>query len=159
MMKKFMKKLWDKRDSKKGFTLVELIVVLVILAILAAIMVPALLGWIDKAKEKQAVLEARNVYMAAQTEASAAYASKTTLDGSTYFMTDKVLADIKLMADNDDITSIIAVMEDTSKDTSKHDCYKIKSLTVEFIPSGEADTVVAKLNDAGSGTWVIEPKA
>ena len=38
------------RKDNKGFTLVELIVVLVILAILAAILVPALLGYIDKAK-------------------------------------------------------------------------------------------------------------
>ena len=34
---------------KKGFTLVEVIVVLVILAILAAILVPSMVGWIDKA--------------------------------------------------------------------------------------------------------------
>ena len=39
-----------KERNNKGFTLVELIVVLVILAILAAILVPALLGYIDKAR-------------------------------------------------------------------------------------------------------------
>lgn len=33
--------------KKRGFTLVELIVVLVILAILAALLVPALTGYID----------------------------------------------------------------------------------------------------------------
>lgn len=38
--------------GRKGFTLVEVIVVLVILAILAAIVVPAMTGWIDNAKEK-----------------------------------------------------------------------------------------------------------
>ena len=37
-----------KEMNNKGFTLVELIVVLVILAILAAILVPALLGYIDR---------------------------------------------------------------------------------------------------------------
>lgn len=61
-----MKKLWEKKDSKKGFTLVELIVVLVILAILAAIMVPSLMGWIDKAREKEVILTARNAELAAQ---------------------------------------------------------------------------------------------
>ncbi|RZT02295.1 type II secretion system protein [Cuneatibacter caecimuris] len=69
------------RKDKKGFTLVELIVVLVILAILAAILVPALLGWIDKAKEKQVVINGRTVYMAAQTIASEKYASTAIADG------------------------------------------------------------------------------
>ncbi|MBQ1326631.1 MAG: type II secretion system protein, partial [Eubacterium sp.] len=41
------------KKNNKGFTLVELIVVLVILAILAAVLVPALLGYIDKAKKKK----------------------------------------------------------------------------------------------------------
>lgn len=41
-----------KENNKKGFTLVELIVVLVILAILAALLIPALTGYIDKARNK-----------------------------------------------------------------------------------------------------------
>lgn len=63
-----------KRNYKKGFTLVELIVVLVILAILAAIMVPALLGWIDKARNQDAILECRNVVQAAQGQVAEEYA-------------------------------------------------------------------------------------
>ncbi len=55
-----------KKRNDKGFTLVELIVVLVILAILAAILVPALLGYIDKAKEKQITTNAEAAYVAAQ---------------------------------------------------------------------------------------------
>lgn len=69
-MKKFMKKFLEKKESKKGFTLVELIVVLVILAILMAIMIPAMTGWIGKAKEKQNDLTARTAYLGAQSVAA-----------------------------------------------------------------------------------------
>lgn len=59
--------------NKKGFTLVELIVVLVILAILAALLIPALTGYIDKANKEKVVSETRMVAMAVQTECSEAY--------------------------------------------------------------------------------------
>ncbi len=62
-----------KTNKDKGFTLVELIVVLVILAILAAILVPALLGYIDRAREKQYVLNAKSALTATQAELSSIY--------------------------------------------------------------------------------------
>lgn len=63
-----------KKNKKKGFTLVELIVVLVILAILAALLIPALVGYIDKAKEKRITAETRQIVMAAQTLVDEEYA-------------------------------------------------------------------------------------
>ena len=65
--------MFKKLKDKKGFTLVELIVVLVILAILAALLVPALTGYIDKANNEKIIATTRQVVVAAQTEASEAY--------------------------------------------------------------------------------------
>lgn len=54
-----------RKKNNKGFTLVELIVVLVILAILAAILVPALLGYIDRAKRQKSVRKMHDIQVAA----------------------------------------------------------------------------------------------
>lgn len=82
--------MFKKLKNKKGFTLVELIVVLVILAILAALLVPALTGYIDKAREQSLTSEASMVLTAAQATVSEEYGKgnvtiKTaTSDDTTY---------------------------------------------------------------------------
>ena len=55
-----------RKYSKKGFTLVELIVVLVILAVMAAMLVPALTGYIDEARKKKDYNAASEVLTGAQ---------------------------------------------------------------------------------------------
>jgi prepilin-type N-terminal cleavage/methylation domain-containing protein len=76
------------KNSRSGFTLVEVIVVLVILAILAAIAIPALTGYIDKANKKAAIAAARINMTAMQTLLSEEYAmgsdwlTRTTNEGS-----------------------------------------------------------------------------
>lgn len=76
-------KLLGKKNEKindKGFTLVELIVVLVILAILAAILVPALLGYIDRARSSKLLLNGKSVLTAAQAECSNLYGTAESTD-------------------------------------------------------------------------------
>ncbi len=63
------------KNKKRGFTLVELIVVLVILAILAALLIPALTGYIDKAKKDQVIAETCMLHEAVQTEMVEIYGS------------------------------------------------------------------------------------
>lgn len=76
MMEKMIALQQKRRSKKGGFTLVELIVVLVILAILAALLIPALTGYINKAKEKKVIAETRMAVMAVQTMNSDYYAAK-----------------------------------------------------------------------------------
>jgi prepilin-type N-terminal cleavage/methylation domain-containing protein len=116
-----MKKIKEQKD--KGFTLVELIVVIVILAILAAILVPALLGYIDKAKKQQIVLNAKSCLTAAQAEFSNIYA---TSDGSgTITITDSVKNSILDTADVPDCKGLVVGVIKGS-DTTKHSYYTIK---------------------------------
>lgn len=53
-----------KKLNKKGFTLIELIVVIAIIAILAAILIPALLDYIDAANDARDQSNARSHYTA-----------------------------------------------------------------------------------------------
>lgn len=73
----------QKLKKRGGFTLVELIIVLVILAILAALLIPALIGYIDKSKRDQVVAETRMLHEAVQTVASEAYGSAEWKPAST----------------------------------------------------------------------------
>ena len=98
-------------QAKGGFTLVELIVVLVILAILAALLIPALTGYIDKANEKKIISKCRQVVMAAQSLVSDEYAAgelyktETTLGDNT--KPTKAAVATRAEVDADIITSII----------------------------------------------------
>ena len=111
--------------NKKGFTLVELIVVLAILAILAALLIPALTGYIDKANKEKVISETRMVAMAVQTEASEAYGKLSaggTLKGATW------------AADSDHVTNIKKLAEVLGSDD--------KSFKADVYADGSIKTIV-----------------
>ena len=73
------------KKNNKGFTLVELIVVLVILAILAAILVPTLLGYIERARSEKDFSTAQTVRVAAQAEIDQTYGDSTTATIASFY--------------------------------------------------------------------------
>ena len=97
MMEKMIALQQKRRSKKGGFTLVELIVVLVILAILAALLIPALTGYIDKAKNKKIVAETRQIVTAAQTLFDEDYGAGYSTDKKAQFTEENVkkLSEVK----------------------------------------------------------------
>lgn len=126
--------------EKKGFTLVELIVVLVILAILAALLVPALTGYIDRAKDKSVIAETRQVVMAAQTLADEAYGkmevNATITAGASGDVTIK-FSDVKTLAE------VGGEIKGITFDTTN----KSKIATVKYEAKGKTCTYTAGAAD------------
>ena len=142
------------KENKKGFTLVELIVVLVILAILAALLVPALTGYIDRAKKKSVIAETRQAVMAAQTLVDEAY-TKVDVGGAITVGKEDTntvkYSDIKDLAEVKG--EITAVTLDTAADSKTPNkvtklVYKNSTYTCTYEPAGtnnsDGDYNVAK---------------
>lgn len=124
-----MKK-WRKTKDKKGFTLVELIVVLVILAILIALLVPALTGYIDKAKDKKVHAEL-NLIVKAAVASYDEVVVKYPLEGSAQILYSKgfvskeewdkeFIKQLKMLLGSDiDINDILNIMIICGSDSNK----------------------------------------
>lgn len=137
--------------KNKGFTLVELIVVMVILTLLAAILVPSLLGWIDEAKGKQYVLSARSLYMSAQAIESEKYAVwDGTTAGANHNLSKSDKERVMRMADveNAEILDVKFESETLGNGgaSSNHAYFTIVGITVQY----EGATVT--LSD---GIWTV----
>ncbi len=145
------------KKNNKGFTLVELIVVLVILAILAAILVPALLGWIDKAKEKQTTTNAEAAYVAAQATYTEAYGKGTGVPQKTDVV--KAIKDLTDIKDNFDIeittggtTNSTLSTADNNGNARTHGDYIIKIFVYDD------GNYKATWNQEQGGNWKVEKK-
>lgn len=138
-----------KKEDNKGFTLVELIVVIVILAILAALLIPGLLRWIDKAKEEQYVLEARNIYLATEAKVAQEYAAGT----SQTDMEAKIKAAVSDISDLADVkistNGIESITFRTGTDVTDTQKFEITGMKVKFT-SADTKEVTMELKD---GSW------
>ena len=137
--------MFKKLKDKKGFTLVELIVVLVILAILAALLIPALTGYIDKAKQKQIIAETRQVVMAAQTLVDEAYGTK---DVGATLTVGSADSDTVKIADVAKLAEVKGTIGNVTVGTIGNVPNKITK--VEYTNNGKKCTFTASDTDRGS---------
>ncbi len=143
--------MYQKSKEQKGFTLVEMIVVLVIIAILAAITIPALLKYIDKAKDKQLVINARTAYLAAETAASEAYAAGYT-DSSNGFIfkneSNNGTGNLKTVQEN--ATNLTGISKNYTCTITTDGNWKIKRVVFEDTSSSKGKKATLEIASATS---------
>ena len=100
-----------KKNNKKGFTIVELVIVIAVIAILAAVLIPTFTGVTERAKENAAMQNARNAWTEYMTEHAdkADYEEniciKSTVDDKVYYFHVKNGEfETKAVADHDSCT-------------------------------------------------------
>ncbi|MEG0629951.1 MAG: type II secretion system protein [Christensenellaceae bacterium] len=101
-----VKAMMKKKNNKKAFTLVELIVVIAIIGVLMAILIPSMMGFVTQAETATANANARTVYSAAaaqgalmKTQGTAVTGAQTSADASAFVTAMKDLLGADFTAD------------------------------------------------------------
>ena len=140
-----------RKNNRKGFTIVELVIVIAVIAILAGVLIPTFAGIVEKAKKNAALQEATNAYKVFLSETEDADISSEEdpdayikiVDGDdTYYFS---VEDGKIAEDTDvtDIEFVDSVSEDSAAGT-----YYVKDAkhTAVYI----CKVVTAAAEDSGS---------
>lgn len=138
-MKNYLKHL---KHNKKGFTLIEMIVVIAIIGVLAAILVPSLSGYVNSAKATKSSANARTFYTAAQAAVTSLETSSSPVGSGTSYN----------KGDNTDLDSKIQELLGASN------YGKITSYSVTVDSNGAVSTITVT-EDGGSAVTYPEETA
>ena len=145
-----------KKKNRKGFSLVELIVVLVIMAILAAALVPTMIGYIKQTRQSNAKNEAAACVSAAQTVASAAYADPNGLYHSNSINKDITISNGEFtMTDGDELDQIVVDLAEVKGDLKTLVIAEGKVKTCTYVDKKNVEVEYA-INASGVGTYTVK---
>ena len=125
-----------KKNNKKGFTIVELVIVIAVIAILAAVLIPTFSSVIKKAKVNNDIQLVRNLNTALATDNKKHKTMQSALDAAAKFGYD--VAKINASATDNEI------LWDSKNDVF---CYlNTEKNALEYIPSSVADDAKLSVN-------------
>lgn len=131
-----------KNSNKKGFTLVELVVVIAIIGVLAAILVPSMMGYVKKSRLKTANGNAKTAYNAIAEIDASMETQGTPIDWSKF----------TAIVDYDCKSDTTATSASAAADQIKHELYK--ALSTNGNEAGCATVFGATINSAS--TFVVQ---
>ena len=116
-----------KNNNKKGFTIVELVIVIAVIAILAAVLIPTFTGVTEKAQKSAALQNAENAWKEFQGEYADKMDNPAEFDGAIqsgdYYI---VVTDGQFEKEGDDIK----VVKGTYTETSGKTLYSFNNCTI-----------------------------
>lgn len=141
-----LKKMRKRAQNKKGFTLVELIVVIVIILILAAVLVPSMLKYVEKANKANCKSDAATLLSQLQADYASSQVSDVTGEDAT--------ADGKFKIGN------VEIAPDTTGTATPNKDNGVYSLTDGEISrfaynNGKYTAVWVKGTAGGTGGWTV----
>ncbi len=141
--------------GKRGFTLVEVIVILVLLAILAAVLIPSLTTYIDRARQEVPVAHARAAYVSLQVLLSARYGEEAHFDGSGGLieLTDAVLSSAPAPFRLEDVLALAQIPADPS--IVLRAAYSEKADITDFIWEEQLGGRTFRVRLQPGGSWQV----
>ncbi len=139
-----------KTNTKKGFTIIELVIVIAVIGILAAVLIPTFSGVIEKANESAAMQAARNEYEVYLSEHAAELTGK-----ENFVIVYKTYA-FEVKEGQFNATPVATTAEKVPNHEGKADLTKVKS--VKATANGTLPTVTGETISEVYATFLCATK-